>query len=352
MATGAAIGGGLAASAIGAGMQGKSASEQAAAAQEGLSQQLYQQNKNFRNAENATSLQQDQLREQQNRGLEELSRGYEQQREAIQAGGQAQLDELGRANQAQLGFMGRGTEEAQRLLGQGAQQAQGTLGQALGLQGRADQANRLSSLLADPSKALQSPGFQFAQEQGEQAINRSAAARGGRLGGRTLKDLSRFNQGLASQTLGQQAQLAAQADAQDMAAAGQGFNAASQLAGMQNAAAGGQSALANALGMNAAGAAQQLGQGRIGLLGQTTQNLGNAYAQQGAGMNQAIGTNQSQLAQLALQPFNLVAAPGTGMNFQGPAQFAGGGSAAFGNFMGNMGNSAMQLSLAKAMGAF
>lgn len=43
------------------------------------------------------------------------------------------------------------------------------------------------------------PGYAFRQQQGEQAINRNAAAKGSVLGGGTLKSLQRFNSGLASQ---------------------------------------------------------------------------------------------------------------------------------------------------------
>ena len=42
------------------------------------------------------------------------------------------------------------------------------------------------------------PGYQFRQEQGQQGIERSAAARGGLLSGAAVKDSMRFNQGLAS----------------------------------------------------------------------------------------------------------------------------------------------------------
>ncbi|WP_131798657.1 hypothetical protein [Achromobacter insolitus] len=43
------------------------------------------------------------------------------------------------------------------------------------------------------------PGYQFRQQQGEQAIERMAAARGGLNSGRAAKDLAAFNSGLASQ---------------------------------------------------------------------------------------------------------------------------------------------------------
>lgn len=57
------------------------------------------------------------------------------------------------------------------------------------------------SLMHDFSTAdFQSdPGYQFRMDQGQQALERSAAARGGLLSGTALKDTTRFSQGLASQ---------------------------------------------------------------------------------------------------------------------------------------------------------
>lgn len=46
------------------------------------------------------------------------------------------------------------------------------------------------------------PGYQFRLSQGEQGINRAATASGSRYSGATLKALSRFNSGLASQEYG------------------------------------------------------------------------------------------------------------------------------------------------------
>lgn len=51
---------------------------------------------------------------------------------------------------------------------------------------------------AGPGEFTTSPGYQFRLEEGENAINRSAAARGGVLSGATLKALNRFNQDYAS----------------------------------------------------------------------------------------------------------------------------------------------------------
>ena len=46
------------------------------------------------------------------------------------------------------------------------------------------------------------PGYAFRQQQGQQAIERSAAARGGLLSGAALKGIERFGQGLASEEYG------------------------------------------------------------------------------------------------------------------------------------------------------
>lgn len=46
---------------------------------------------------------------------------------------------------------------------------------------------------------LNDPGYQFRQQQGQQAIERSAAARGGLLSGAAAKALTRYSQGVASE---------------------------------------------------------------------------------------------------------------------------------------------------------
>jgi len=46
------------------------------------------------------------------------------------------------------------------------------------------------------------PGYQFRLEQGQKALERSAAARGGLFSGRAAKDLTNYSQGMASQEYG------------------------------------------------------------------------------------------------------------------------------------------------------
>lgn len=59
--------------------------------------------------------------------------------------------------------------------------------------------NSLADLLRDPSKVQQTAGYQFALDQGNQAINRSAAAKGMLNSGNVLAELAKFGQGMASQ---------------------------------------------------------------------------------------------------------------------------------------------------------
>jgi len=61
-------------------------------------------------------------------------------------------------------------------------------------------ANKLNSLLQNPSSVTSTPGYQFAYNQGLEAVNRTAAAKGQLGSGNRLYDLTKFGQGLASQT--------------------------------------------------------------------------------------------------------------------------------------------------------
>jgi hypothetical protein len=62
----------------------------------------------------------------------------------------------------------------------------------------------LARLMADPSSLRSLPGYQFAQEEGVQALDRGANARHRLQSGRASKDLLRFGTGLADQTFGNQ----------------------------------------------------------------------------------------------------------------------------------------------------
>ena len=68
--------------------------------------------------------------------------------------------------------------------------------------GASDEA--LYHLIQNPDTVRALPAYQFDQQEGQRAIDRSAAARGMDASGRTLKDLTRFGTGLADQTYGNQ----------------------------------------------------------------------------------------------------------------------------------------------------
>lgn len=160
--------------------------------------------------------------------------------------GQLAIDELNAARQfGRDDLLGSGLE-ARQLLGINQALGLGQLGAVQqGLSGLGAEDPRLTALASqNPFANFQAdPGFQFRQQQGERAINRAAAARGGRLSGRTLQDLAQFNQGLASQEFGNFANRALQQRQQN-------FGILSDLARQQQ-------------------AAQQFGlSSRLGLLGQ------------------------------------------------------------------------------------
>jgi len=89
----------------------------------------------------------------------------------------------------------------------------------------------LNRLIADPSSVRSLPGYEFAQSEGVQALDRGAAARGMLNSGRGSKDLLRFGTGLADSTYGNQLQRLMGLNQQGMAATGQ--QVATQASGLQ-----------------------------------------------------------------------------------------------------------------------
>jgi len=105
----------------------------------------------------------------------------------------------------------------------------------------------VQELMTDPSSFQGSPGYMFRMEQGQQAMERSAAARGKMFSGSLLKELVGYGQGLASQEYGAE------------------FQRRMGMAGMGQAAATGQAqASMTGAGMQAQ-AAQQAGQAQVGM---------------------------------------------------------------------------------------
>lgn len=236
-----------------------------------------------------------------------------EQSDAANAATQAQLAEAEKARQFQqqqaeqgYGFIDAGTtsaglelsdakDKALQALMSGGNQAAAAFGAA---------PNRLAQLygggLASGFQA--DPGYQFRQQQGEQAINRAAAAQGGRHGAATLKALADYNQNLASNEFQNYANRA-------MGLAG----GADQNDWMR------QSALANLLS----------GQGA---------NIANTYTGTGsalANLYSGAGTNKANLAQGIGAGNNSLAQSAMGA-YAMPVQFAGGPAQANANFGGGL----------------
>lgn len=264
-------------------------------------------------------------------GMSQLGQGYGRALQSLigargdLSSGQAGLEQaLGQyGGQAASSFTGGATGAEQALSRiQALQGFTGGATNAVGVLGGPGRA-LMSAAAQDPFSGFQAdPGYQFRQEQGEQAINRAAAARGGRLSGRTLKELGRFNQGLASQEYQNFANRGLAARGQNLQAAGaiqqslenlSGRQLQAGLAAQQNQAQlaglgyGAQQQIAgirSGLGQNLAnlqmGMGQQIGASRAGL-GTQLAGLGQQAAGYQVGMGQQQAALQNQLASLGMQ---------------------------------------------------
>lgn len=92
----------------------------------------------------------------------------------------------------------QGLQNYQPYLGAGSQ-ATGTLAQMLGTPGKGLLTPWTQQFTAPTAEqAAQTPGYQFQLQEGEKALQNSAAGKGGLLSGRTLADLNNYAQGTAS----------------------------------------------------------------------------------------------------------------------------------------------------------
>jgi hypothetical protein len=135
------------------------------------------------------------------------------------------------------------------------------------------------------------PGFAFRLQQGQLALERSAAARGGAMGGGAMKDLAGYSQGLASEEYGKAFDRyqtdTAQRYARLFGTAGMGLDASSQQANNLNTAA----RYAGDINMQGAGLNLQ-GQTQVGEFGQRGAfQMGN-NAMQGAALKSDIVTGR------------------------------------------------------------
>ena len=113
---------------------------------------------------------------------------------ASRSAANAQTDAANQANQTQLAMYEQQRADAEPWR-QAGMTALGQLGTGTAAGGEFNRNFGMADFQVDP-------GYQFRQQQGQQALERSAAARGGLLNGGTLKALTRYGQDTASQEYG------------------------------------------------------------------------------------------------------------------------------------------------------
>jgi len=149
-------------------------------------------------------------------------------------------------------------------------------------QGKAGQAGRYADVDANTSLEQYSPGYRFRLDEGNKALDRRQAAGSSRLGGRAVKEATRYNQDYASNEWGNY------------------LNSIFNLAGY---------------GSSATGGTAQAGAQAAGNISNAQMNTGNSlaniYGQQGANMNNAL---QSGFQNYAFSQYlNQNKVPGRGM---------------------------------------
>lgn len=168
------------------------------------------------------------------------------------------------------------------------------------------------------TSAYYNPGMAFALQQGQQALERSAAARGGVLNGASLKDISSYITGTASQNYNTAAQLAQNQTTLNQANTGQQITANQGLINAGNTA-------ANTLTSAGLGAGQSLTSAGLG----AGQSLANNGLSAGQSLTNTGVTAGSNLASTGVNATNTGVTAGTGI-----ATSIAGGQQAIGNAQG------------------
>lgn len=134
----------------------------------------------------------------------------------------------------------------------------------------------------------QSPQMAFLREQGERAALRNSAATGGLGGGNVLKELTRYNTGLASQDLQNQI-------ANINQLSGRGFNAATQMAGLNLNTGLPAAQSLNTLGINLATGRTNAASELSDQYGNAATKLANILGNQGSNISNLVGTTSSNI---------------------------------------------------------
>lgn len=157
------------------------------------------------------------------------------------------------------------------------------------------------------AQAQQTPGYDFTQQQGEQGIERGAAAAGGAFTGGTLKSLATFDAGLADSTYQQVFNNALSGYQTQLQSQNQAFNQLSAAAGL------GENAAAN-VGNTGAQAASTVGNTLTSIgATQAAGTIGAASAIQG-GINGALNSATLPLYLQSLNSGNVSAPTPPGWN--------------------------------------
>jgi hypothetical protein len=238
----------------------------------------------------------------------------------------AMMAQIGQAQQAQKALEQGQAQSAEALR---QSQAQAVQGYQPYQQFGTESTNRLAtlmglrpgegsgSLMEMPTMAqLQmDPSYAFRERQGMQALQNSAAARGGLLSGNTLKGIQDYSQGLASTEYGN-------AYNRFMA------NRANQVAMLQGGVGTGMNAA-----QGAGNAYLNTGSNLANVYGNVGQQLAANYNQMGQNIGQGYANIGSAYAQSAMAPTNLMAAL-AGQAIQSAGSLAGMNYARTGKFLG------------------
>ena len=228
-----------------------------------------------------------------------------------------------------LGYVGQAASAAGSNIRKGYGDALSGLHEGYGAGATSSVYDNLSA-----SDFQQDPDYQFRLSEGLRAINQSAAARGGRAGGDTLKALSDYAQNTASQEYGNYAQRRMTAD---LAAQQNKYGLAGVQANLQAGQGDRLSSIATGVGQQRAGIAADFGQRVAGM----EQGLG----QETAAMQQGLGSTLANLRTNAASNRANIASTGAGgaagammQTLPGLASqvpYAGAGYQAFGNAVNN-----------------
>jgi hypothetical protein len=283
---------------------------------------------------------QNQLQQAMAAGQGYLQQGFGQGRNDLMAG---ERTALGRLNAGVAGA------RSDLLQGQGGIESalQGGLNSAQGtLQGAANN-SRLAGLMNGGLQAgfQTDPGYGFRQQQGEQAINRGAAAAGGRVSTASLKSLANFNSGLAQQGYNDYANraigMAGQEDSRQAQLMGNlaqmQYGSGGQLAQARGTLAGNLAQGQMQGGMTGAGYGMNLGSGLSNLATGQGGALANLQMQGGNNLAQMMyGAGQQQGANLLSGAGATIGLASNMMGqYNNPVGYAGAGTAAMGQGYAN-----------------